>query len=55
MIDKLPLLHDIAKAKNLEISLLKDDESTADEIEEFSSLISEAQEHIKFIEKKMKN
>ena len=52
MIDKLPLLHDLAKEKGLEISLPEDDESTTDEIEEFSSLISEAQGHIKFIEKK---
>jgi len=52
MIDKLPLLHDLAKEKGLEISLPEDDESTTDKIEEFSSLISEAQGHIKFIEKK---
>ena len=52
MIDKLPLLHDLAKEKGLEISLPEDDESTTDEIEEFYSLISEAQGHIKFIEKK---
>ena len=49
---KLPLLHDLAKEKGLDISLPEEDESTTEEISEFSSLISEAQNHIKFIEKK---
>ena len=52
MIDKLPILHDLAKEKGLEISLQEEDESTTEEISEFSSLISEAQSHIRFIEKK---
>ena len=53
MIDKLPLLHEIAKRKKLNISPPKnDDDSKNHEILEFSSLINEAQEHLKFIEKK---
>ena len=53
MIDKLPILHDLAKEKGLEISLQEEeDESTAEEISDFSTLISEAQSHIRFIEKK---
>ena len=53
MIDKLPILHDLAKEKGLEISLQEEeDESTAEEKSDFSTLISEAQSHIRFIEKK---
>ena len=48
----LPLLHNKANKKGLKISLPEDDESTNDEISEFSSLLSEVQSNLKFIENK---
>ena len=48
----LPLLHIKANKKGLKISPPEDDESTNDEISEFSSLLSEVQSNLKFIENK---
>ena len=48
----LPLLHNKANKKGLKISPPEDDESTNDKISEFSSLLSEVQSNLKFIENK---
>ena len=52
MIDKISLLHDLAKEKGIKIPLQEEDESTTKEISNFFYLISEIHSHIKFIEKK---